>query len=123
MTRPAAGERSDENGAHRRRGSNRPAVGTYHQTLVLDLIRRAPEGLSRVELARRTGLSAQTSSNVTRPLTEEGLISGAGKVTWSEGHGEHRPGSTGGWWRQHIVVTPPYEHSATTPGTGMVTLS
>ncbi|MEH3090395.1 MAG: Bax inhibitor-1/YccA family protein, partial [Microbacterium arborescens] len=33
-----------------RRGSNLPAVGTYNQTLVLDLIRRAPEGISRIEL-------------------------------------------------------------------------
>lgn len=80
MTRRAAGGRSDENGAGRRRGSNLPAVGTYNQTLVLDLIRRAPDGLSRVELARRTGLSAQTLSNVTRRLTDEGLISEAGKV-------------------------------------------
>lgn len=80
MTPRAAGGRSDENGARRRRGSNLPAVGTYNQTLVLDLIRRAPDGLSRVELARRTGLSAQTLSNVTRRLTDEGLISEAGKV-------------------------------------------
>ncbi|WP_159501601.1 ROK family transcriptional regulator [Microbacterium sp. 18062] len=63
-----------------RTGSNLPAVGTYNQTLVLDLIRRAPEGLSRVELATQTGLSAQTLSNVTRRLTEDGLIAEGGKV-------------------------------------------
>ncbi|MFT3797929.1 ROK family transcriptional regulator [Microbacterium sp.] len=63
-----------------RRGSNLPAVGSYNQTLVLDLIRRSPEGLSRVELAERTGLSPQTLSNVTRRLTNEGLILEAGKV-------------------------------------------
>ncbi|MFJ4038447.1 ROK family protein [Microbacterium sp. NPDC090007] len=63
-----------------RTGSNLPAVGEYNQTLVLDLIRRAPEGLSRVELAARTGLSAQTLSNVTRRLADEGLIIEAGKV-------------------------------------------
>lgn len=63
-----------------RRGSNLPAVGTYNQSLVLDLIRRAPDGLSRVELAARTGLSAQTLSNVTRRLSDEGLIGEAGKV-------------------------------------------
>ena len=40
-----------------RRGSNLPAVGTYNQTLVLDLIRRSPEGISRIELAARTGLA------------------------------------------------------------------
>lgn len=57
-----------------RRGSNLPAVGTYNQTLVLDLIRRAPEGISRIELAARTGLSAQTLSNVARRLVNEGWI-------------------------------------------------
>jgi len=63
-----------------RTGSNLPAVGEYNQTLVLDLIRRAPDGLSRVELSARTGLSAQTLSNVTRRLADEGLIVEAGKV-------------------------------------------
>jgi predicted NBD/HSP70 family sugar kinase len=63
-----------------RTGANLPAVGEYNQTLVLDLIRRAPEGLSRVELSARTGLSAQTLSNVTRRLADEGLIAEAGKV-------------------------------------------
>lgn len=57
-----------------KRGSNMPAVGTYNQTLVLDMIRRAPSGLSRIELAELTGLSAQTLSNVARRLTESGLI-------------------------------------------------
>lgn len=68
-----------------RRGSNLPAVGTYNQSLVLDLIRRAPDGLSRVELAARTGLSAQTLSNVTRRLSDEGLIGEAGKVIAGRG--------------------------------------
>lgn len=57
-----------------RRGSNLPAVGTYNQTLVLDLIRRSPAGVSRIELAERTGLSAQTLSNVARKLVDEGMI-------------------------------------------------
>ncbi len=69
-----------------RRGSNLPAVGTYNQTLVLDLIRRSPDGISRIELAARTGLSAQTLSNVSRRLVAEGwvregepIVSGPGK--------------------------------------------
>lgn len=57
-----------------RRGSNLPAVGTYDQTLVLDLIRRSPDGISRIELAARTGLSAQTLSNVARRLVAEGWV-------------------------------------------------
>lgn len=57
-----------------KRGSNMPAVGTYNQTLVLDMIRRSPSGVSRIELAELTGLSAQTLSNVARRLTEADLI-------------------------------------------------
>ncbi|WP_029150114.1 ROK family transcriptional regulator [Microbacterium indicum] len=55
-------------------GSNMPAVGTYNQALVLDMIRRSDAGLSRSELAAETGLSAQTLSNVTRRLVAEGLV-------------------------------------------------
>ncbi len=57
-----------------KRGSNMPAVGTYNQTLVLDMIRRSPSGVSRTELAELTGLSAQTLSNVARRLTAADLI-------------------------------------------------
>jgi len=57
-----------------KRGSNMPAVGTYNQTLVLDMIRRSPVGLSRTELAERTGLSAQTLGNVARRLAAEGFV-------------------------------------------------
>lgn len=80
MSEGTAGPRPTDGGARMRRGSNLPAVGTYNQTLVLDLIRRSPGGLSRVELAERTGLSAQTLSNVTRRLADEGLIAETGKV-------------------------------------------
>ncbi|TAM69369.1 MAG: ROK family transcriptional regulator [Microbacteriaceae bacterium] len=61
-----------------RAGANLPAVGGYNQTVILDVIRRAPEGISRVEVAARTGLSAQTASNVCRRLLDEGLIVEAG---------------------------------------------
>lgn len=63
-----------------RRGSNLPAVGVYNQALVFDLIRRSEDGLSRSELAERTGLASQTLSNVTRRLANEGLIEETGKV-------------------------------------------
>ncbi|MBZ6371168.1 MAG: ROK family transcriptional regulator [Microbacterium hominis] len=68
-----------------RRGSNLPAVGTYNQTLVLDLIRRAPDGLSRTELAERTGLSAQTLSNVARRLVEAEMISEGAPIIAGKG--------------------------------------
>ncbi len=68
-----------------KRGSNMPAVGTYNQTLVLDMIRRSPSGLSRIELAEHTGLSAQTLSNVARRLSEAGLIKEGERVVAGPG--------------------------------------
>lgn len=64
-----------------RAGANLPAVGGYNQSVILDAIRRAEGGISRVEVAQRTGLSAQTASNVCRRLLDEGLIREAGTQT------------------------------------------
>lgn len=61
------------------RGANLPAIAAFNETVVLDAVRRSPDGLSRVELAARTGLSAQTVTNVTRRLLQQGLIREAGK--------------------------------------------
>lgn len=61
-----------------RRGSNLHALGSFNQTVVLDTIRRTPDGLSRVEIAEQTGLSAQTVSNVSRRLLDTGVIREAG---------------------------------------------
>lgn len=63
-----------------RTGTNLPAIGGYNQAVVLDAIRRASEGLSRVELAVQTGLSAQTIGNVSRRLLEAGLVRETGKI-------------------------------------------
>lgn len=57
-----------------RRGTNLPRMGDYNQLVVLDRIRRASEGVSRVELAAVTGLSGQTISNVVGRLLELGLV-------------------------------------------------
>ena len=61
-----------------RRGSNLHALGGFNQTVVFDTIRRAADGLSRVEIAAKTGLSAQTVSNVSRRLLNSGIIHEAG---------------------------------------------
>ncbi|WNY32844.1 ROK family protein [Curtobacterium flaccumfaciens] len=53
--------------------------------MVLDAVRRSPDGLSRVELAARTGLSAQTVSNVTRFLIDAGMIVESGTVVSGRG--------------------------------------
>ncbi|MET4062137.1 putative NBD/HSP70 family sugar kinase [Arthrobacter sp. UYP6] len=60
-------------------------MGTFNQTVVLDAIRRAPQGLSRVELAEISGLSAQTLSNIARRLLEQELILESGKVQLGPG--------------------------------------
>jgi predicted NBD/HSP70 family sugar kinase len=70
-----------------RRGTNLPRMGDFNLTVILDAIRRAPGGLSRVELARIVGLSPQTISNISRRLLDQGLIVEAGK----EGSGPGKP--------------------------------
>ncbi|MGQ7844228.1 ROK family transcriptional regulator [Granulosicoccus sp. 3-233] len=53
-------------------GSNLSHVRAHNERLVLSLIRT--ETLSRAEIARRTGLSPQTITLITRSLSSEGLI-------------------------------------------------
>ncbi|MFQ4149090.1 ROK family transcriptional regulator [Arthrobacter sp. LAPM80] len=60
-------------------------MGDYNQAVILDSIRRAEEGLSRVELAASAGLAAQTVSNICRRLLDSGLIMEAGKETSGPG--------------------------------------
>jgi predicted NBD/HSP70 family sugar kinase len=62
-----------------RRGTNLPRMGDFNESVVLDTIRRAPEGVSRVEIAAASGLSAQTVSNICRRLLERGLVRETGK--------------------------------------------
>lgn len=62
-----------------RRGTNLPAMGDFNQSVILDAVRRSQTGLSRVELAAATGLSAQTISNICRRLLSGELIEEAGK--------------------------------------------
>jgi predicted NBD/HSP70 family sugar kinase len=63
-----------------RRGTNLPRVADFNQAVILDAIRHAPDGLSRVELAELTGLSAQSVSNITRRLLDRELITEAGTL-------------------------------------------
>ena len=71
-----------------RRGTNLPRMGDFNESVVLDAIRRVPEGLSRVELSELTGLSAQTVSNICRRLLNDGLAQEGG--TTSSGAGKPR---------------------------------
>src|SRR3954465_3656849 len=56
------------------RGTNLGRLGGYNQAVILDAIRRAHEGVARVELVEMTGLSPQTISNVVRRLVDEGMV-------------------------------------------------
>ncbi|WP_226961310.1 MULTISPECIES: ROK family transcriptional regulator [Streptomyces] len=68
-----------------RRGTNLPKMGDFNESVVLDAIRRVPDGLSRVELAEATGLSAQTVSNICRRLLDHGLARETGKKSTGSG--------------------------------------
>ena len=71
--------------AEHRRGANLPSLGGFNRTVVLDAVRRSRDGLSRVELAGRTGLSPQTVSNVARFLIDAGMIVESGTVVSGRG--------------------------------------
>ncbi|MGP4016623.1 ROK family transcriptional regulator [Saccharopolyspora sp. 5N708] len=75
-------------------GTNLPRVGGFNRAVVLDTIRQHGE-VSRVELAQRTGLTAQTMSNIVRALIDDGLVTENG----------HAP-STGGKRRVLLKVVP-----------------
>jgi predicted NBD/HSP70 family sugar kinase len=54
-------------------GANQVRVRAYNERLVLSLVRRH-DGLSKAEIARRSGLSAQTVSVIMRALEKDGLL-------------------------------------------------
>ncbi|MBN9392417.1 MAG: ROK family transcriptional regulator [Chloroflexi bacterium] len=56
-----------------RSGTNLPRVRDYNQGVVLEAI-RVGDGVSRVEIAENTGLTAQTVSNIVRRLLEDELV-------------------------------------------------
>ncbi|WP_427018116.1 ROK family transcriptional regulator [Pseudarthrobacter sp. P1] len=62
-------------------------MGDFNLTVILDAIRRADGGLSRVELSAAVGLAPQTVSNICRRLLDQGLIRETGK----EGTGPGKP--------------------------------
>ncbi|MFB9625257.1 ROK family transcriptional regulator [Nonomuraea helvata] len=62
-----------------RRGTNLPEVGSYNRAVVLEAI-QASDGISRVQIAARTRLTAQTVSVIVRRLLEDGLVVEDGSV-------------------------------------------
>lgn len=82
-------------------GVNLPALRSHNSALVLDLLRGAGAGgISRLELAERTGLTPQAVSKITGRLREAGLAVEAG----------HRA-STGGKPRTVLRLVPGAAHA------------
>ncbi|WP_426368744.1 ROK family transcriptional regulator [Streptomyces sp. E-08] len=80
---------------------NVPALRSHNAALVLDLLRTAGEnGISRLEVAERTGLTPQAVSKITARLRAEGLAAEAG----------HRA-STGGKPRTVLRLEPSAAHA------------
>ncbi|MFF4500172.1 ROK family protein [Streptomyces sp. NPDC001401] len=82
-------------------GANLPALRSHNMALVLDLLRTAgADGISRLELAERTGLTPQAVSKITARLRDEGLVTEAG-----------RRASTGGKPRTVLRLVPEAGHA------------
>ncbi|MEU0333147.1 ROK family transcriptional regulator [Streptomyces sp. NPDC006193] len=82
-------------------GANLGAVRSHNTALVLGLLRDAGAGgISRLELAERTGLTPQAVSKITARLREEGLAAEAG-----------RRASTGGKPRTVLRLVPEAGHA------------
>lgn len=62
-----------------------PALGDRNQRLVLDVIRRHPDGIGRVAVGAATGLTPQTVSNIVRRLAEGGLVAEGERVRTARG--------------------------------------
>ncbi|WP_457464574.1 ROK family transcriptional regulator [Streptomyces sp. TE5632] len=82
-------------------GVNLLALRSHNTALVLDLLRTAgAEGISRLELAERTGLTPQAVSKITARLRADGLAADAG-----------RRASTGGKPRTLLRLVPEAGHA------------
>jgi predicted NBD/HSP70 family sugar kinase len=60
-------------------GANLPRVGSYNFNVVLSSI-QASDGISRVEIAKTTRLTAQTVSVIVRRLIEQGIVRESGSL-------------------------------------------
>ena len=82
-------------------GVNLLALRSHNTALVLDLLRTAGEsGISRLELAERTGLTPQAVSKIIARLRADGLVAEAG-----------RRASTGGKPRTVLRLVPSAGHA------------
>lgn len=61
------------------RGSSMTDIGAFNEKLVLQTIRSAPEGIGQSDVVRRSRLSRQAVSLITRRLMADGLVEQAGR--------------------------------------------
>ncbi|MFF2845559.1 ROK family protein [Streptomyces sp. NPDC058001] len=79
-TGSGSGDTGSDTGDPGPHGVNLPALRGHNTALVLDLLRRSGAvGISRLELAARTGLTPQAVSKITARLRGEGLVADAGR--------------------------------------------
>ncbi|MFC8092446.1 ROK family protein [Streptomyces sp. NPDC057301] len=101
MNRSKGGAGTGAGGGGGLGGVNLGALRSHNTALVLDLLRTAgAEGISRLELAERTGLTPQAVSKITARLREDGLAAEAG-----------RRASTGGKPRTVLRLVPEAGHA------------
>lgn len=67
-----------------RKGTNMPAVAGYNSNVVLEAVRKH-NGLSRSDIAKHTGLTAQTVSNIVRRLLDDGMITETDTIAGKRG--------------------------------------
>ena len=67
------------------RGSSMVDIGARNELVVLDAIRSDPDGSSQAEVIRRSGLSRQAVSLITRRLLERGIVETAGTLGGARG--------------------------------------
>ncbi|WP_284293156.1 MarR family transcriptional regulator [Luteimicrobium album] len=73
------------------RGTNLPRMGGFNQAALLEAIRLGAGSCTRADLARKTGLSAQTVTNAVRRLLDAGLVT---EEDVKRQPGAGRPGTT-----------------------------
>jgi MarR family protein len=66
-----------------RTGTNLPRVRDYNEGFVLETV-RVGDGVSRVEVAQATGLTAQTVSNIVKRLMDLNLSPRPGSIHRSQ---------------------------------------
>lgn len=67
------------------RGSSMVDIGARNELVVLEAIRNAPDGCSQSEVIRRSGLSRQAVSLITRRLLDRGIVETAGTLGGARG--------------------------------------